>query len=230
MTSVDIRSEPAVRLLAEFLDIGRENERKNAEQFVHGTSSDMYDTRRNEHAHSPSALLQSCTRSSGRRSEILPCTTPLLRYVVPPCCFSTSVDQSDTDRSNSTILSLKRPPSAAKKRNGTFLPASATPTFINPTHRRATQSLDAEHHLRRCPDRGTLIDETGRRRQSVLDETWTSTTRTDGGTPRGRTGDDSTATELAGQPIRLCRPLLLRWPLTTRPAWARPSDGVRLVH
>lgn len=38
MKSIDIRSEPAVRLLAEFLDIGRENERRNAEQFAHGAS------------------------------------------------------------------------------------------------------------------------------------------------------------------------------------------------
>jgi len=39
MKSIDIRSEPAVRLLAEFLDIGRENERRNAEQFAHGESA-----------------------------------------------------------------------------------------------------------------------------------------------------------------------------------------------
>ncbi|KAL7412923.1 hypothetical protein BDY24DRAFT_341304 [Mrakia frigida] len=35
MKSIDIRSEPAVRLLAEFLDIRREDERRNAEQFAH---------------------------------------------------------------------------------------------------------------------------------------------------------------------------------------------------
>lgn len=37
MKSLDIRSEPAVKLLAEFLDMDSETPRANAEQFAHGT-------------------------------------------------------------------------------------------------------------------------------------------------------------------------------------------------
>lgn len=36
MKSIDIRSDPAVRLLGEFLDIGHEEEPTTAEHFVHG--------------------------------------------------------------------------------------------------------------------------------------------------------------------------------------------------
>lgn len=36
MKSLDIRSEPAVRLLAEFLDMDSGGERTNAEHFAHG--------------------------------------------------------------------------------------------------------------------------------------------------------------------------------------------------
>lgn len=39
MKSLDIRSEPAVRLLAEFLDMDSGGERVNAEHFAHGECS-----------------------------------------------------------------------------------------------------------------------------------------------------------------------------------------------
>lgn len=39
MKSLDIRSEAAVRLLAEFLDMDSGEERVNAEHFAHGESS-----------------------------------------------------------------------------------------------------------------------------------------------------------------------------------------------
>lgn len=36
MKSLDVRSEPAVRLLAEFLDMDSGGDRVNAEHFAHG--------------------------------------------------------------------------------------------------------------------------------------------------------------------------------------------------
>ena len=42
MKQLDIRSEPAIKLIAEFLDMDNEGRRPNAEHFAHGALDDLY--------------------------------------------------------------------------------------------------------------------------------------------------------------------------------------------